>query len=171
MSAFPLVIPWLAVRHVAPALAGGDGSVRAAHDAFGEKNGAARISYNLLTAAVILLPLVLTVRAEGALLAAGAALYAAGLALETKAAWDFCRPGPHGFADDGLFRLSRNPMYVSYPLVLLGIAALAVSPLMLALALGLQAVGHRLVLAEERWCLARYGKPYEAYLRRVRRYL
>ena len=134
MSALPLVVPWLAVRHVAPALAGGDGSVRAAHDAFGEKNGAARISYNLLTAAVILLPLVLTVRAEGALLAAGAALYAAGLALETKAAWDFCRPGPHGFADNGLYRVSRNPMYVSYLLVLLGIATLAASPAMLALA-------------------------------------
>ena len=119
MSAFPLVIPWLAVRHVAPALAGGDGSVRAAHDAFGEKNGAARISYNLLTAAVILLPLVLTVRAEGALLAAGAALYAAGLAL----------------------------------------------------ALGFQAAGHRLVLTEERWCRERFGDPCEAYMGRTRRYL
>lgn len=62
-------------------------------------------------------------------------------------------------------------MYVSYLLVLLGVAALAASPAMLALALGFQAAGHRLVLAEERWCLARYGKPYEAYLRRVRRYL
>lgn len=171
MSAFPLVVPWLAVRHVVPALVGGDGEERAAHTAFAEKDGAPRVAYDLLTVSVVLLPLALTVRAQGALLAAGAALYAVGLALEARATWDFCRPGPHGFADDGLFRLSRNPMYVSYPLVLLGIAALAVSPLMLALALGLQAVGHRLVLAEERWCLARYGKPYEAYLRRVRRYL
>lgn len=171
MSAFPLVVPWLAVRHVVPALAGGDGAARAAHTAFAEKDVAARIAYDLLTAAVVLLTLALTVRAEGALLAVGAALYAGGLALETRATWDFCRPGPHGFADDGLFRLSRNPMYISYLLVLLGIAALTVSPLMLALTLGLQAAGHRLVLAEERWRLARYGKPYEAYLRRVRRYL
>lgn len=171
MSAFPLVIPWLAVRHVAPALAGGDGAARAAHTAFAEKDVAARIAYDLLTAAVVLLTLALTVRAEGALLAAGAALYAGGLALETRATWDFCRPGPHGFADDGLFRLSRNPMYISYLLVLLGIAALTASLLMLALALGFQAVGHRLVLAEERWCLARFGKPYATYMRRVRRYL
>ena len=171
MSAFLLVLPWLAARHVAPALAGGNGSVRAAHVAFGEKDGTARISYNLLTAAVILLPLALTVRAQGALLAAGAALYAAGLALETKAAWDFCRPGPHGFADNGLYRVSRNPMYVSYLLVLLGIATLAASPAMLALALGFQAAGHRLVLAEERWCLERFGNPYEAYMGRTPRYL
>ena len=171
MSALPLVVPWLAVRHVAPALAGGDGSVRAAHDAFGEKNGAARISYNLLTTAVILLPLALTVHAEGALLAVGATLYAVGLTLETKAAWDFCRPGSHGFADNGLYRVSRNPMYVSYLLVLLGIATLAASPAMLALALGFQAAGHRLVLAEERWCRERFGDPYEAYMGRTRRYL
>lgn len=63
MSAFLLVLPWLAVRRVAPALAGGNGSVRTAHVAFGEKDGTARISYDLLTAAVILLPLALTVRA------------------------------------------------------------------------------------------------------------
>lgn len=99
------------------------------------------------------------------------ALYAAGLALETKAAWDFCRPGPHGFADNGLFRVSRNPMYVSYLLVLLGIATLAASPAMLALALGFQAAGHRLVLAEERWCRERFGDPYEEYMGRTRRYL
>ena len=171
MSAFPLVIPWLAVRHSVPALAGDDGTARAAHVAFGEKDGTARISYNLLTAVVILLPLALAVRAQGALLAAGAALYAGGLVLEMKATWDSCHPGSHGFADGGLFRVSRNPMYVSYLLVLLGIAALAASPAMLALALGFHAAGHRLVLAEERWCLERFGKPYEAYMGRMRRYL
>lgn len=62
-------------------------------------------------------------------------------------------------------------MYVSYLLVLPGIAALAASPVMLALALGFQVAGHRLVLAEERWYLARFGEPYEAYMGRVRRYL
>ena len=171
MNAFPLVVSWLAVRHIVPALAGGDGAAQAAHTAFGKKDGAARIAYDLLTVAVVMLPLVLTVRAEGALLAAGAVLYAGGLVLEARATWDFCRPGPHGFADGGFFRLSRNPMYISYPLVLLGIAALTAFLLMLALALGFQVVGHRLVLAEERWYLARHGKPYGAYLRRVRRYL
>lgn len=62
-------------------------------------------------------------------------------------------------------------MYVSYLLVLHGVAALAASPAMLALALGFQAAGHRLVLAEERWCLERFGEPYAAYMGRVRRYL
>ena len=77
MTAFLLVIPWLAVRHVVPALAGGDGAVRAAHTAFGEKDGAARAVYDLLTVAVILVPLILTVRAKGVLLTMGTTLYAA----------------------------------------------------------------------------------------------
>lgn len=74
MTAFLLVVPWLAVRHVVPALAGGDGAARAAHVAFGEGDGAARVAYGLLTAAAVLLPLALAVRAEGALLWAGAVL-------------------------------------------------------------------------------------------------
>lgn len=171
MTAFLLVIPWLAVRHVVPVLARGDGAARATHVAFGEADGAARAAYNLLTVAVVLLPLALTVRTGGKLLWEGTALYAGGLALEARATWDFCRPGAHGFSEDGLFRVSRNPMYISYLLVLLGVAALAASPAMLALALAFQAAGHRLVLAEERWCLARFGEPYAAYMRRVRRYL
>lgn len=171
MNAFLLVIPWLAVRHVVPVLHRGDGAARAAHVAFGEADGAALVAYDLPTVAVVLLPLALTVRAEDALLWAGVVLYAVGLALEACAAWDFCRPGPHGFADGGLFRVSRNPMYVSYLLVLLGVAALAASPVMLALALAFQMAGHRLVLAEERWCLARFGEQYAAYMGRVRRYL
>lgn len=65
MTAFLLVVPWLAVRHVVPALAGGDGAARAAHVAFGEGDGAARVAYGLLTAAAVLLPLALAVRAEG----------------------------------------------------------------------------------------------------------
>lgn len=69
MSAFLLVIPWLAVRHIVPALVGGDGSARAAHVAYGEKDGAARTAYNLLSVAVVLLPLVLMIRAESVLLA------------------------------------------------------------------------------------------------------
>ena len=86
MSAFLLVIPWLAVRHAVPALAGGDGAARAAHVAFGEGARAARAAYGLLTVAAVLVPLALAVRAEGELLWAGAALYAGGLALEAKAA-------------------------------------------------------------------------------------
>lgn len=42
---------------------------------------------------------------------------------------------------------------------------------MLALVLGFQAAGHRLVLVEEQWCLERFGQPYTAYMGRVRRYL
>lgn len=86
MSAFLLVIPWLAVRHAVPALAGGDGAERATHVAFDGADRAARAAYNLLTVAVVLMPLALTVRAGGALLVAGTALYAGGLALEAKAA-------------------------------------------------------------------------------------
>lgn len=171
MSAFLLVVPWLLVRHAIPLLSGGDGSSRAAHVALGEKDAAARAAYDLLTLAVVLLPLTLSVRAEGATLWAGAGLYALGLALEVKATWDFCHPGSHGFCEGGLYRFSRNPMYATYLLVLLGVSVLAESAAMLLATIAFQLAGHRLVLAEEAWCRARFGEPYASYARRVRRYL
>jgi protein-S-isoprenylcysteine O-methyltransferase Ste14 len=73
---------------------------------------------------------------------------------------------------DGFYRVSRNPMYVTMSLLLLGIgvllgtaSALAVPPLY-ALLLDL-----RFVRVEERLLAARFGDEYAAYRAKVRRWL
>ena len=50
-------------------------------------------------------------------------------------------------------------------LVTLGLSVL------LGAVLVFQAAGHRVILAEERECLARFGAAYRDYMQRVRRYL
>ena len=40
-----------------------------------------------------------------------------------------------------------------------------------ALVLLFQLSEHWIILAEERWCREQFGAPYEAYRKRVRRYL
>ena len=45
---------------------------------------------------------------------AGLVLYLLGLALCAGAVVSFGRPSPGPFREDGLYRFSRNPMYVSY---------------------------------------------------------
>ena len=74
--------------------------------------------------------------------------------------------------EDGPYRLSRNPLYVGMLALYLGLALLV--PTFWALLLTPVAV--LLVLwgaihPEERYLQARFGAPYDAYRRRVRRWL
>ncbi|WP_322201799.1 methyltransferase family protein [Acutalibacter intestini] len=70
----------------------------------------------------------------------------------------------------GIYRFSRNPMYVAYDLIFLGCATLAKSWLLLGLTACFILSGHWIIRAEERWCAARFGEEYQAYRKRVRKY-
>lgn len=73
---------------------------------------------------------------------------------------------------DGPFRLTRNPMYLSLCLLHLGIAlfingllpVLCLLPLALTLHFGV-------IRREERYLATKFGEPYLAYQRRVRRWI
>lgn len=72
----------------------------------------------------------------------------------------------------GIYRLSRNPMYLGFLLALVALAIFlgnflsALGPLLFV------AYMNRFQIApEERALRARFGQPYEAYLRSVRRWL
>ena len=73
---------------------------------------------------------------------------------------------------DGPYRFSRNPMYVGFTLVYLGLALGLQSPsavILLIPCLALMTWG--VILREERYLEARFGKPYLDYKGRVRRWL
>jgi len=72
---------------------------------------------------------------------------------------------------DGIFALSRNPIYVAFAMVLLGeflIFPNWISLIYLVAAAGLM---HRQVLREEDYLKGHYGEAYEHYCHRVRRHL
>lgn len=71
----------------------------------------------------------------------------------------------------GLFRFSRNPMYVSVYTILLACALYTLNPLVLAGGAFVVVVHHRIVLAEEQHLQKAFGAEYAAYCGRVRRYL
>ncbi len=71
----------------------------------------------------------------------------------------------------GLFRFSRNPMYVGVYATLVAATLYTASPIVLAIAAFVIVVHHRIVLAEERCLAEAFGGEYAAYRRRVRRYL
>ncbi len=79
---------------------------------------------------------------------------------------------PVALVTDGLFRRSRNPMYLGLILALLGAALLLSSPLAL---LAAPAYGwwvqRRFIVREERLLEDRFGDAYRAYCLRVRRWV
>jgi protein-S-isoprenylcysteine O-methyltransferase Ste14 len=72
---------------------------------------------------------------------------------------------------DGLFRLSRNPMYVGVYATLLASVLYTLNPVVLLVAVFIVAVHHQIVLAEEQHLAVCFGSAYADYRGRVRRYL
>ena len=71
----------------------------------------------------------------------------------------------------GIYRLTRNPYFVSYGLMFLAYAMILQSVILLGLTpIGLYLI-HKMILAEEHYLLSLHGQRYAAYQKRVPRYL
>ena len=71
----------------------------------------------------------------------------------------------------GLFRFSRNPMYLGMYATLLAPVLYTLNPILLLVAIFVMAVHQKIVLAEEEHLRKAFGEEYVNYCRRVRRYL
>jgi protein-S-isoprenylcysteine O-methyltransferase Ste14 len=71
----------------------------------------------------------------------------------------------------GMYKLSRNPLYVCWVVVLLGMSIACLSIPLLILSILYSIPTHFLILGEERYCLETYGESYKQYMSRVPRYL
>ena len=119
--------------------------------------------------------------ASGSLLVLAIALLALGGAVYAWCVWDFASFGrgtpapidaPRKLVVRGLYRYTRNPMYVGVLTVILGQAALFRSPGLLVYAGGVAACFHLFVTGYEEPHLAgAFGADYEAYRARVPRWL
>ena len=72
---------------------------------------------------------------------------------------------------DGIFRYSRNPIYLGMDMTFLAATLYTLNPLVLIVGAVLAVIHHRIILAEEK-CLGKMiGQEYDDYSRRVGRYL
>lgn len=78
---------------------------------------------------------------------------------------------PGSLVTDGLFGWSRNPIFLSMDLFLVGAFLLNGHLFALVFALATAVGFHRQILAEERFLQGHYGDPYRTYRNRVHRYL
>ena len=79
---------------------------------------------------------------------------------------------PTALVDSGLYRISRNPMYLGMVLVMTGLAIRlgTVSP-WLVIPLFVLVIDRRFIRDEERLMEAQFGASYREYCERVRRWL
>jgi protein-S-isoprenylcysteine O-methyltransferase Ste14 len=76
-----------------------------------------------------------------------------------------------GLKQTGLYRFSRNPMYVGVYATLCAAVLCTLNPILLLVSAYVIAVHHRIVLAEEAQLGHVFGEEYRTYCGRVRRYL
>lgn len=90
-------------------------------------------------------------------------------------AWRERGPGsleePEALVTTGLHGVSRNPIYLGFTAVHLGLAGATRNGWMLVTCPVSAALVHRWVLREEEWLGERFGDEYAAYRARVPRYL
>jgi protein-S-isoprenylcysteine O-methyltransferase Ste14 len=113
-------------------------------------------------------------------MALGVAIFVAACALTVVAVMQFRRHGtdPNPYrpssvvVDSGVYRFTRNPIYVGFMLVVVAFAVGANTRWMLVMLPILFALLHfGVVRREERYLSARFGASYDDYRARVRRWL
>lgn len=172
MNAFILFIPIILVRYGLLGIINKAALRRAAFFApvfNGEK--AAKWIYQITNIAMILYLPFTTVKTGSNWFWAGLAVYLLGFLLYSCSTVNYAMPKTNGLNKNGLYRLSRNPMYVAMFICLTGCAMLAQSWILAVMLLAFQISSHWIILSEERWCIHVFGEEYICYMNTVRRYI
>ena len=72
---------------------------------------------------------------------------------------------------EGVYRISRNPMYFGNFLIFVGTGIACSSWVFLLLTIISVILSDKGVIAEERWCLEKYGEAYRKYMKRTPKWI
>ena len=78
---------------------------------------------------------------------------------------------PDKLVTTGMFAISRNPIYVCFIIFLSGQFLIHRNIIIAVAVVGFALVIHRQILREEKFLISHYGEEFEAYRKKVRRYL
>jgi len=168
-----LLIPFLLIRFGLLALLNREALKRAAHfPPLVKAEKVAYWTYQISALALYVYPFFPKVKTvPSALFCTGIMLYIAGTVLTIISLINFAAPCESGVNKNGLYRVSRNPMYVAYFVFFIGCVLLTQSWILFGFVLVFQLSTHWIILAEERWCIETLGEDYIRYMNSVRRYI
>ncbi len=101
----------------------------------------------------------------------GALLYAVGLIGFVVAVVNYIKTLPGVLTTNGIYKVSRNPMYVTALLAFTGIAVITLNVLLTILLIIMILLHHMMILSEEKVCAKRFGQQYKQYTGNTPRYL
>ncbi len=101
----------------------------------------------------------------------GFLIYLLGAIIETIAMLDFFTTAVDKPVTKGVYRISRNPMYLGMFLIFVGTGIACVSWVFLLLTVVFVILFHTAVASEERFCLQKYGNAYREYMDRTPRWI
>lgn len=171
MNAFILVIPLFLIRFGLLGMTSKSALSRASFVA--PLEGGERVAYffyQVSNVFICLYPLFLKIQIKPPKFFVGLVIYILGIALVIIATIAFAKPNQSGLNANGIYKVSRNPMYIGYFMYLLGCVVLTNSMLLFVALLIFQIAAHWIILSEERWCIRQFGSQYVSYMNRVKRY-
>lgn len=171
MNAFILMVPLLLIRFGLLGMIGKAALRRAS--VFAPLEGGERFAYFLYQASnviIIFYPLFLKIETKQPSLIIGLIIYILGVLVMVISTISFANPNHDGLNVNGIYRFSRNPMYIAYFVYFLGCVVLTSSILLFLTLLAFQISAHWIILSEERWCIKKFGRQYVNYMNRVNRY-
>lgn len=172
MNGFFLLIPFILIRFGLLRILNKEGLKRAAFFApLIGKEKAAYWFYQISNILFFVYLFFLKITTDPYWFYAGLVTYGLGVLLCLASVSNFAKPAENGINLKGLYRISRNPMYVAYFIYFLGCVLLTQSLLLLAILMVFQISAHWIILSEERWCLKKFGEEYKNYMNEVRRYI
>lgn len=171
MNAIVLVIPIILLRYGLLSLISREAFERAAYfPPLMGKERAALWVYQITIVGMFFYSFLLEIQTGSYWFIAGLITYGLGTLLYAKSLIDYARPN-NGINTNGLYRVSRNPMYVAFFVYCFAIAFLTRSLILLVLLIIYQISVHWIILSEERWCIQQFGEKYLQYMNKVRRYI
>lgn len=172
MSAFLAVFPIILIRYALLGKLSKEALRRAAF--FAPLVKGEWIAYWVYQAATVFIvadSMFLKIRFDSDWFYTGAGIYGLGLVLYARSIVDYAKPEANGMNVRGLYRISRNPMYIAYFMCLFGCTLLSASWALFAALVIFQIASHWIILSEERWCIEIFGEEYLSYMEKVRRYI
>ena len=173
MNGFLLLIPFLIIRFLLLFILNSEAVQRAAH--FAPVQGNEKIAYciyQISNIGIFVYLIFLTVKIDFSWqFYVGLICYILGMCLCAITIVNFSFPDNIGMNTNGIYKFSRNPMYIAYFVCFIGMALLTQSLILLGLILIFQISAHCIILAEERWCIEKFGAVYKQYMKDVRRYI
>jgi len=172
MNSYILVLPIILIRYFLLGFISKEALQRAGF--FPPTEGKEKIAYYIYQITTLFLLIYLffaTIKLNSVFNYIGLIIFIIGTLLYMKSIIDFAKPQDNGINKNGLYKYSRNPMYVAFFLYFLGCSLLINSILYFIVLIIFQITVHYLILSEERWCIKEFGEEYIDYMKTVRRYI